>query len=171
MGNLPGSCQAVTYVVELTGNLAGHQMDSPGSHWEDASRGGGVLWFSLGSCLGIPKRIQKDGCGGPLSDDTCRMPQTFTGVSSSRFHHVDTPAPKWYKKQQSILESGREDSSSSSVLLRKQNVWVSLKTRKDRCGAEKQGISGSNTGSPCKVFPGIPSINDLGALVVFLPLV
>lgn len=118
-------CQEAVKLSRMLLNLQGTWLGTRWTHQEVTGKmpaEGGVLWFSLGSCLGIPKRTQKDGCGGPLSDDTCRMPQTLTGVSSSRFHHVDTPAPKWYKKQQSILESGREDSSSSSVLLRKQNV-------------------------------------------------
>lgn len=42
--------------------------------------------------------------------------------AGARCHPVNTLAPKWYKKQQSIPESRKEDSSSSSGLLRKQNV-------------------------------------------------
>lgn len=43
-------------VVELPGNLAGQQLDSQKSHWEDTSRGMGAM--TLVSCLGVPHKDQ-----------------------------------------------------------------------------------------------------------------
>lgn len=49
---------SVRWVEELTGDLAGYQLDSPESHWEDASRGEGAVKL-LGSCLELPQKDQK----------------------------------------------------------------------------------------------------------------